>query len=52
MPHVEAGQNTSTAIPASRKRRHKGNLVVSDLYILPTGCICVFRTVLAVNGIN
>jgi hypothetical protein len=31
---VEAGKNTSTAIPASRKRRREGNPVVSDLYIL------------------
>jgi hypothetical protein len=29
-PHVEAGKNTSTVIPASRKRRRKGNPVVSD----------------------
>jgi hypothetical protein len=27
---VEAGKNTSTVIPASRKRRRKGNPVVSD----------------------
>jgi hypothetical protein len=27
---VETGKNTSTVIPASRKRRRKGNLVVSD----------------------
>jgi hypothetical protein len=27
---VEAGKNTSTVIPASRKRRWKGNPVVSD----------------------
>jgi hypothetical protein len=27
---VEAGKNTSTEISASRKRRRKGNLVVSD----------------------
>jgi hypothetical protein len=27
---VEAGKNTSTIIPASRKRRRKGNPVVSD----------------------
>jgi hypothetical protein len=27
---VEAGRNTSTVIPASRKRRRKGNPVVSD----------------------
>jgi hypothetical protein len=26
---VEAGKNTSTVIPASRKRRQKGNPVVS-----------------------
>jgi hypothetical protein len=31
---VEAGKNTSTVIPASRKRRREGNPVVSDLYIL------------------
>jgi hypothetical protein len=29
-PRVEAGMNTSTVIPASRKRRRKGNPVVSD----------------------
>jgi hypothetical protein len=29
MPHVEAGKNTSTVIPASRKRRREGNPVVS-----------------------
>jgi hypothetical protein len=29
-PPVEAGKNTSTVIPASRKRRRKGNSVVSD----------------------
>jgi hypothetical protein len=29
-PPVEAGKNTSTVIPASRKRRRKGNPVVSD----------------------
>jgi hypothetical protein len=29
-PRVEAGKNTSTVIPASRKRRQKGNPVVSD----------------------
>jgi hypothetical protein len=29
VPHVEAGKNTSTVIPASRKRRRKGNPVVS-----------------------
>jgi hypothetical protein len=28
-PRVEAGKNTSTVIPASRKRRQKGNPVVS-----------------------
>jgi hypothetical protein len=27
---VEAGKNSSTVIPASRKRRQKGNPVVSD----------------------
>jgi hypothetical protein len=27
---VEAGKNTSTVIPTSRKRRRKGNPVVSD----------------------
>jgi hypothetical protein len=30
VPHVEAGKNTSTVIPTSRKRRRKGNPVVSD----------------------
>jgi hypothetical protein len=34
LPRVEAGKNTSTVIPASRKRRRKGNPVVSNLYIL------------------
>jgi hypothetical protein len=29
-PRVEAGKNTSIVIPASRKRRRKGNPVVSD----------------------
>jgi hypothetical protein len=29
LPRVEAGENTSTLIPASRKRRQKGNPVVS-----------------------
>jgi hypothetical protein len=29
LPHVEAGKNTSTVIPASRKRRKKGNPLVS-----------------------
>jgi hypothetical protein len=29
LPHVNAGKNTSTVIPASRKRRQKGNPVVS-----------------------
>jgi hypothetical protein len=29
-PRVEAGKNPSTVIPASRKRRRKGNPVVSD----------------------
>jgi hypothetical protein len=30
IPRMEAGKNTSTAIPASRKRRRNGNPVVSD----------------------
>jgi hypothetical protein len=30
IPRVEAGKNTSIVIPASRKRRRKGNPVVSD----------------------
>jgi hypothetical protein len=30
IPRVEAGKNTSTVIPASRKKRRKGNPVVSD----------------------
>jgi hypothetical protein len=30
LPRVQAGKNTSTVIPASRKRRRKGNPVVSD----------------------
>jgi hypothetical protein len=29
-PRMEAGKNTSTVIPASRKRRQKRNPVVSD----------------------
>jgi hypothetical protein len=29
LPRVEAGKNTSTVIPTSRKRRQKGNPVVS-----------------------
>jgi hypothetical protein len=29
-PRVEVGYNTTTVIPASRKRRRKGNPVVSD----------------------
>jgi hypothetical protein len=29
-PRVEAGKNTSTVVPESRKRRRNGNLVVSD----------------------
>jgi hypothetical protein len=29
LPSVEAGKNTSTVIPATRKRRQKGNPVVS-----------------------
>jgi hypothetical protein len=30
LPRVKAGKNTSTVIPASRKRLQKGNPVVSD----------------------
>jgi hypothetical protein len=30
LPRVEAGKNTSTVIPASRKRRRKGNQLASD----------------------
>jgi hypothetical protein len=29
LPRVEAGKNISTVIPASRKRRQKGNPIVS-----------------------
>jgi hypothetical protein len=29
LPHVETGKNTPTIIPASCKRQHKGNPVVS-----------------------
>jgi hypothetical protein len=29
-PRVEAGYNTSTAVPASRKRRQKGNTVSDE----------------------
>jgi hypothetical protein len=32
--HVEAVKNTSTVIPASRKRRRKGNPVVSDVTVM------------------
>jgi hypothetical protein len=31
---VEAGYKTSTVIPASRKRRQKGNPVVSDVTVM------------------
>jgi hypothetical protein len=31
---VEAGKNTSTVIPASRKRRRKGNPVVSGKTVM------------------
>jgi hypothetical protein len=34
LPRVDAGKNTSTVIPESRKRRREGNPVVSDLCIL------------------
>jgi hypothetical protein len=34
LPRVEAGKNTSTVIPASRKRRRKGNAVVSDKTVM------------------
>jgi hypothetical protein len=34
IPRVEAGKNTSTVIPASRKRRRKGNPVVSDEIVM------------------
>jgi hypothetical protein len=30
LDRVEAGKNTSTVIPASHKRRQKGNLVITD----------------------
>jgi hypothetical protein len=33
-PHVEAGKNTSAVIPASRKRRWKGNPVVWDKTVI------------------
>jgi hypothetical protein len=33
-PRVEAGKNTSTVIPANRKRRWKGNPVVSDQTVI------------------
>jgi hypothetical protein len=33
-PRVEAGKNTSTVIPACRKRRQKGNPVVSDKTVM------------------
>jgi hypothetical protein len=32
LPRVEAGKNTSTVIPASRKRRRKGNPVETVMY--------------------
>jgi hypothetical protein len=34
LPRVEAGKNTSTVIPASRKRRQEGNPVVSGETVL------------------
>jgi hypothetical protein len=34
VPRVEAGKNTSTVIPVSRKRRRKGTPVVSDETVL------------------
>jgi hypothetical protein len=34
LPRVEAGNNTSTVIPASRKGRQKGNPVVSGETVL------------------
>jgi hypothetical protein len=34
IPRVEAGKNTPTVIPASRKRRRKGNPVISDLRVM------------------
>jgi hypothetical protein len=30
LPRVEAGYNTSTVVPVSRKRRHKGNTVSDE----------------------
>jgi hypothetical protein len=40
-PRVEAGKNTSTVIPASRKRQRKGNPVVSDEAV--NVCLWVLR---------
>jgi hypothetical protein len=35
LPRLEAGKNTSTVIPASRKRQQKGNPVVSGETVPP-----------------
>jgi hypothetical protein len=40
---VEAGKNTSTVIPASRKRRRKGNPVVSDEAVLSSAALTTDR---------
>jgi hypothetical protein len=34
LPRVEAGKNTSTVIPASRKRRRKGNPEISNEIVM------------------
>jgi hypothetical protein len=34
VPRVEANKNTSTIIPASRKRRRKENPIVSDVTVI------------------
>jgi hypothetical protein len=39
IPRVEAGKNTSNVIPVSRKRRQKGNPVVSDETVM-----CVYES--------
>jgi hypothetical protein len=51
-PRVEAGKNTSTVIPASRKRQRKGNPVVSDDTVMYgpltiDDCSTNYRTVLS-----
>jgi hypothetical protein len=52
LPRVEAGKNTSIVIPASRKRRQKGNPVVSGETVpafYPQN-IFVFHMILTINS--